>query len=143
MITIKSEKEIEKMKEAGKMLAFVHNEIANFIKAGLSTYEVDQFALRVIKKIHGTPSFFHLYDFPGNFCISINDEVIHGIPSKDKIIMDGDLVKIDGGVCYQGYHSDAARTHCIGNVAKNHLLLAERTKNSFFESLVTVGLQGG
>ena len=135
MINIKSDREIELMREAGKMLAYVHSEISNFIKAGITTYEVDQFGLKLIKKMNGIPSFYHLYDFPGNFCVSINEEVIHGIPSKKRYIKDGDIVKVDGGVGYKGYHSDAARTNIVGTVDEKVRLLVERTEQSFFESL--------
>ena len=133
MVSIKSDREI--MREAGKILAETHNEIANFIKPGVSTYEIDKFAERFVKKHEGKCSFYHLYDFPGNFCISVNDEVIHGIPSKDKILKDGDIVKIDGGVEYKGYQSDAARTHIVGNVSKEIKDLVDRTRNAFFEAL--------
>lgn len=135
MVSIKSDREIELMREAGKILAETHNEVANYIKPGLTTYEIDRFAERVVKKYGGTCSFYHLYDFPGNFCISVNDEVIHGIPSKNKILKDGDIVKIDGGVEYKGYQSDAARTHIIGNVTKEVSDLVERTRNAFFEAI--------
>ncbi len=135
MVTIKSDREIEIMRDAGKILAEVHNEIADYIKPGLSTYEIDKFAERIVKKNGGECSFYHLYDFPGNFCISINDELIHGIPSKNRIIKDGDVVKVDGGVSYKGFQSDAARTHIIGNVSKEISDLVERTKNAFFEAL--------
>ena len=135
MVSIKSDREIELMREAGKILAETHNEIANFIKPGVSTYEIDKFAERFVKKHEGKCSFYHLYDFPGNFCISVNDEVIHGIPSKDKILKDGDIVKIDGGVEYKGYQSDAARTHIVGNVSKEIKDLVDRTRNAFFEAL--------
>ena len=114
MVSIKSERELNLMRDAGKILAHVHNEVALYIKSGLSTYEIDEYAKKIVNKLGGSCSFYHLYDFPGNFCISINDEVIHGIPSKNKIIKDGDIVKIDGGVCFKGFQSDAARTHIIG-----------------------------
>lgn len=123
------------MREAGKMLAEVHNMVADYLKPGISTYEIDQYALKIIKKFNATPSFYHLYDFPGNFCISINDELIHGIPSKDVIIKDGDVLKIDGGVCYNGYHSDAARTYIIGNANDDIKKFVEATKQSFFEAI--------
>ena len=123
------------MREAGKILADVHNELAEYIKPGLTTYEIDKHAEKLVNKHDATCSFYHLYDFPGNFCISINDEVIHGIPSKDVVIKDGDIVKIDGGVNYKGYQSDAARTHIIGNVSKEIIDLVERTKQAFFEGI--------
>ena len=135
MVTIKSDREIELMRDAGKILGLVHNAIADFIKPGVTTYEIDKFAEKEVKKHNASCSFYHLYDFPGNFCISVNDEVIHGIPSKDKIIKDGDIVKIDGGVNYKGYQSDAARTHLVGNVKEEVRLLVERTRQAFFEAM--------
>ena len=135
MITIKTNNEIELMREAGKVLAEVHNEIANYVKPGLSTLEIDEYARRLVHKRNCTCSFYHLYDFPGNFCISVNDEVIHGIPRRDKILKDGDILKVDGGVCYKGFHSDAARTILIGNVDDEVVALVERTKQAFFEGI--------
>ena len=135
MVTIKSDREISLMRDAGKILGLVHNAIADFIKPGVTTYEIDKFAEKEVKKHNATCSFYHLYDFPGNFCISINDEVIHGIPSKKKIVKDGDIVKIDGGVNYKGYQSDAARTHIVGNVPEEVRLLVERTRQAFFEGI--------
>lgn len=135
MVSIKSDREIELMRDAGKILAETHNLIADFIKPGISTYDIDKFAEKTVKKLGGECSFYHLYDFPGNFCISVNDEVIHGIPSKDKILKEGDIIKIDGGVCYKGYQSDAARTHIVGKTSKEIEDLVERTRNSFFEAL--------
>ena len=114
------------MRDAGKILALVHNEVADYIKPGLTTYEIDRFAEKIVKKHNATCSFYHLYDFPGNFCISINDEVIHGIPSKNVVIKDGDIIKIDGGVNYKGYQSDAARTHIVGSVSQEVRDLVER-----------------
>lgn len=135
MVSIKSDREIQLMRDAGKILAIVHNEVADYLKPGLTTYEIDRFAEKIVKKHNATCSFYHLYDFPGNFCISLNDEVIHGIPSKKVVIKDGDILKIDGGVNYKGYQSDAARTHIIGNVSKEIRDLVERTKQSFFEGI--------
>ena len=135
MVSIKSDREIELMREAGKILAEVHNEVAEYIKPGLSTLEIDKFAERIVKKHNAKCSFYHLYDFPGNFCISLNDEVIHGIPKKEVILKDGDILKIDGGVDYKGYHSDAARTHIIGKVSDDIRLLVERTRQAFFEGI--------
>ena len=135
MVSIKSDREIQLMRDAGKILAIVHNEVADYLKPGLTTYEVDRFAEKIVKKHNAECSFYHLYDFPGNFCISLNDEVIHGIPSKKVVIKDGDILKIDGGVNYKGYQSDAARTHIIGNVSQEIKDLVERTKQSFFEGI--------
>ena len=135
MIIIKNDKEIEKMREAGKRLAFVHEEVAAYLKPGISTYDIDMYALKKVKSTGGTPSFYMLYDFPGNFCISLNDEVIHGIPSRDRILKSGDVLKIDGGVCYDGWQSDAARTYIIGVGSEEDRLLVERTRESFFKAL--------
>jgi methionyl aminopeptidase len=135
MVSIKSDREIGLMRDAGKILALVHNEVANYIKPGLTTLEIDKFAEKLVHKHNATCSFYHLYDFPGNFCISVNDEVIHGIPSKDVVLKDGDIVKIDGGVNYKGYQSDAARTHIVGKTTKEVEELVERTKQSFFEGI--------
>ena len=135
MINIKSDREIELMRHAGRVLGEVHNEIGLYIKPGITTYELDEFALRQVKKRGCEPSFYHLYNFPGHFCISINDELIHGIPSKHRYIKEGDVVKIDGGVCYKGFHSDAARTHIVGKVDDKIRLFVERTRQSFFEGI--------
>ena len=123
------------MRDAGKILGEVHNAIGEYIKPGLSTYEIDRYAERMVNRLGGKCSFYHLYDFPGNFCISVNDEVIHGIPSKSRIIKDGDVVKIDGGVEYKGYQSDAARTHIVGTADKEVIDLVNNTRNAFFEAI--------
>ncbi len=135
MISIKSDKEIELMRCAGKILAEVHERVGEFIKAGVTTAQIDDFARKLIEKNHCTPSFLGLYDFPASACISINEEVIHGIPSKKRIVKDGDLVSVDLGVCYKGYHSDAARTHIVGSTSKEKTDLVNRTKESFFKAL--------
>lgn len=135
MISIKSSREIELMKEAGKILAETHEKIKDFIKPGISTYEIDEYGRKLIASKGGSCSFYKLYDFPRYFCISLNDEVIHGIPKKDRLIKDGDLVKVDGGVCYKGYHSDAARTHIVGNVSEDIKNLVKRTEKSFYKAI--------
>lgn len=135
MISIKSDSEIDLMREAGKILAETHEKLKEFVKPGISTLEIDEYAKNIIEKHGATCSFYKLYDFPRNFCISLNEEVIHGIPKKDRILKDGDVLKIDGGVCYKGYHSDAARTHIIGNVSDEVRDLVERTEQSFYEGI--------
>ena len=99
MISIKSDSEIDLMREAGKILAETHEKLKEFVKPGISTLEIDEYAKNIIEKHGATCSFYKLYDFPRNFCISLNEEVIHGIPKKDRILKDGDVLKIDGGVC--------------------------------------------
>ena len=135
MISIKSNEEIELMRHAGKVLADVHMQVGEFIKEGVTTAQINEFAQRIIEKNHCTPSFLGLYDFPAATCISINEEVIHGIPSKKRIVKEGDLVSIDLGVCYKGYHSDAARTHVVGKASKEKTDLVDRTRESFFKAL--------
>ncbi len=134
MVYIKSDREVQLMRESAKILAHIHSEIGNYIKAGLTTYEVDRFGFDLIKKFNAKASFYKLYDFPGHFCVSLNEQVIHGIPSKDVYIKDGDIVKVDGGVYYKNFHSDATRTHIVGKVSEEVRLFVDRTKNSFFEA---------
>ena len=117
-VTIKSEREINLMREAGKILAKVHEELAKEIKAGMSSYEIDQICEKIIRGYDCIPSFLGYEGYPGSVCISINDEVVHGLPSKDKIIKDGDIVSLDTGVIWKGYQSDAARTIAIGEISK-------------------------
>ncbi len=135
MINIRSNREIELLRQSGKILSLVHKKVRENLKAGLTTLELDEMIYSFIKENDGIPSFKGLYGFPASSCISINEELIHGIPSK-KIINDGDLISIDIGVLKNGYHSDAARTYIVGdksNDLKKNIL--EHTKKSFYESL--------
>ena len=131
-VTIKSAREIELMREAGKILGTAHNEMEDQIKAGMSAFEIDQIAERIIRGYGCEPSFLGYNGFPGSVCISINDEVVHGLPEKDKIVKDGDIVSLDMGVIYHGYQSDAARTIAIGEVSEEAKELMRVTKESFF-----------
>lgn len=134
-VTIKSKREIELMREAGKILANVHLELEKFIKPGLSTLDVDKKANELIRSYNCIPSFLNYNGYPASICVSINDEVVHGIPVKSRIIQDGDIVSLDAGVIYKGYHSDAARTLAIGNVSEEARRLMDVTKQSFFEGI--------
>ena len=142
MVTIKSKKEIEYMKEACKVVALMYQEIENKIKPGMSTWEVDQIAEKKIRSLGAIPA-EKGYDigikgvppYPASICISINDEVIHGIPSKSKIIKEGDIVSIDTVALKNGYNGDAARTFMIGNVSKEAKRLVDVTKQAFFEGI--------
>ncbi len=131
-VTIKSAREIELMREAGKILGTVHNEMEDKIKAGMSAFEIDQMAEKIIRGYGCDPSFLGYNGFPGSVCISINDEVVHGLPEKDKIVKDGDIVSLDMGVIYKGYQSDAARTIAIGQIDPEVQKLMDVTKESFF-----------
>ena len=134
-ITIKTEEEIELMRQAGKILANVHETLANEVHAGMSTLEVDTLCEEIIRSYGCEPNFKGLYGFPGSVCISINDEVVHGIPVADRIICEGDIVSLDTGVLFKGYHSDAARTIGIGEISEEAKLLIERTRQSFFQGM--------
>ena len=134
-VTIKSAREIDLMREAGKILGTVHNEMRDKIKAGMSSYEIDQMAEKLIRSYGCQPSFLGYQGFPGSVCISINDEVVHGLPEKNKIIKDGDIVSLDMGVIYKGYQSDAARTIAIGEISEEAKQLIKVTEESFFEGI--------
>ncbi|MBS6956377.1 MAG: type I methionyl aminopeptidase [Enterocloster asparagiformis] len=135
MVTIKSEREIELMREAGRILAKVHEELGRELKAGMSTKEIDRICEQLIRGYGCIPSFLNYEGFPASVCVSINDEVVHGIPSKHRYIEEGDIVSLDTGVIWKGYQSDAARTHMIGEVTPEARKLVEVTQQSFFEGI--------
>ena len=124
-IEIKSSREIKLMKKSSKIVAKVLNEIIDILKPGMSTLELDEFAEKRINEMGAKPSFKGYHGFPGSICSSINNEVVHGIPSKKKIIRSGDLVKIDTGAYLNGYHGDSCVTICVGEVDKNVQLLSD------------------
>jgi len=134
-IEIKSQREIELMREAGRILALTHEEIRKAIKPGISTYEIDKLGEEVIRSYGCIPSFLNYNGYPASICVSVNDEVIHGIPSKDRILYDGDIVSLDAGVIYEGYHSDSARTYGVGQIDDKAKDLIKVTRESFFEAL--------
>ncbi len=135
MITIKSSKEIEKMRAAGKITGDALREIEKHIKPGVSTAELDKIAYNFIISKGATPSFLHYNGFPGSICASPNDWVVHGIPSKDVVLAEGDIISIDIGACKDGYHSDAARTYAVGKISDEAQKLIDVTKQSFFEGI--------
>lgn len=134
-VSIKSAREIELMREAGKRLAHVHQELGNAIRPGMSTLEVDALGEKLIRDCGCIPNFLHYNGYPASICVSINDEVVHGIPKKDRYLKEGDIVSLDAGLIYKGYHSDAARTHAVGKVSEEAMKLMEVTKQSFFEGI--------
>lgn len=134
-VTIKSEREIELMRESCKRLEYVHHELGNYIKPGISTWEINEIGERLIREQGGIPNFLNYNGFPASICVSVNEEVVHGIPKKNKILKDGDIVSLDAGLIYKGFHSDAARTHLVGNVSDEVKKLVEVTKQSFFEGI--------
>ncbi len=131
-VTVKTDEEIALMREAGRILALTHQELEKAIKPGLSTWELDRLAEDVIRSYGCIPSFLDYEGFPNSICISINEEVVHGIPRKDRILCDGDIVSIDAGVIYKGYHSDAARTHGVGKISPEKQKLMDVTKEAFY-----------
>lgn len=134
-VTIKSAREIELMKEAGRILAIVHDELEKFIRPGISTLDIDKKGEEIIRSFGCIPSFLNYNGYPASICVSVNDEVVHGIPNKRHIIHEGDIVSLDAGVIYQGYHSDAARTYGVGEISPEAAKLIEVTRQSFFEGI--------
>lgn len=134
-VTIKSEHEIELMREAGRLLAIMHEELHKEIKPGMSTWDIDHMANTIIRDFGCVPNFLNYNGFPATICTSINDEVVHGIPSKKRILQDGDIISLDCGLIYKGYHSDAARTWGVGEISKEAQRLIDVTKQSFFEGI--------
>ena len=135
MIIIKSDQEIELMREAGKVTGLVLKELENVIKPGISTADIDKFVEDTIRAHGMIPSFKGLYDFPASACISINEEVVHGIPDKKRILKDGDIVSVDVGSTYKGYCSDAARTYAVGEVSETARRIIDAARESFFAGM--------
>ena len=134
-VTIKSAREIELMAEAGRILEIVHNELRDALHAGMSTLDIDRLGEEIIRSYDCIPSFLNYNGYPASICVSVNDEVVHGIPHKDHILHEGDIVSLDAGLIYKGYHSDMARTFPVGQVSEEARLLMERTKGSFFAGI--------
>ena len=135
MVTIKSHREIELMRKAGKLLAQTHGELEKAIKPGMSTWQIDKLGEEIIRSFGCIPSFLNYNGFPASICVSLNDEVVHGIPRKDCIVQEGDIVSLDAGLIYEGYHSDAARTVAVGEISDEAKKLIEVTRQSFFEGI--------
>lgn len=136
MITIKSEAELDSMRCAGKIVAKVLKELENLIRPGITTKELDEFAEEYIIKNGGIPSFKGLYGYPASICTSVNDEVVHGIPSMRRL-ESGDIISIDVGVCVDGLHADAARTFAVGEISETAKLLIKTTEESFLKASKT------
>lgn len=137
MITIKSEREIELLREAGRLTYLTHKEVEKYIKPGITTKELDKIAEKFILSKGCTPSFKNYNGFPASICTSVNDEVVHGIPSNRKL-KEGDIISVDIGVCYKGYHGDSAWTYPVGKISEEKQYLLEHTKKSLFEGLKEV-----
>lgn len=137
MISIKSEREINLMKHAGHINYLTHEEVKKHIKAGITTKELDKIAYDFIIKNECIPSFLNYEGYPASICISLNDTVVHGIPGNTKV-KNGDIISIDVGVGYKGYHSDAARTYVVGNVNKEVEDLVKYTEESLYKGLSVI-----
>ena len=134
-VTIKSKHEIQLMREAGKRLEDVHNQLAEIIRPGISTLEIDQFGEKAIRAYGCIPNFLNYNGYPASICVSVNDEVVHGIPKKNRILQEGDIVSLDADLIYEGYHSDAARTYGVGKISDEAARLIRVTRESFFEGI--------
>ena len=134
MISIKSDREIELLKEAGRLTYLTHLEVKKHVKPGVTTNELDKVAAEFIKNHGCTASFLNYNGYPKSICVSVNDEVVHGIPSNRKL-KEGDIVSIDIGVCYKGYHGDSAWTYPVGKVSKEKEYLMEHTQKALYKGL--------
>lgn len=137
MITIKSEREIELMREAGKMVSMTHQYLKNLIKAGITTKELDRLAEEYIRKMGGVPTCKGYEGFPATLCTSVNDTVVHGIPDNYKL-KDGDIITIDMVIGYKGYQGDAAWTYAVGNISDDKKYLMEHTEKALYEGVKQV-----
>lgn len=135
MIITKTPREVSLMREAGQIVAIAHQEVQRYIRPGVSTKQLDQIVENIIRRHGAIPSFKGYHDFPGSACISVNDELVHGIPGS-RILKNGDIISIDIGAKKNGYHGDSAWTYPVGNISKEAELLLAVTENSLF-----VGLQ--
>ena len=134
-VTIKSPREIELMRESCRLLAEVHEELSKIIEPGITTKEIDIMGDKLIRERDGIPNFLHYNGYPASICVSVNEEVVHGIPTKKKKLSEGDIVSLDCGLIYRGYHSDAARTYGVGKISPEAQKLIDVTKQSFFEGI--------
>ena len=123
------------MRKAGSLLAEVHEELSKIIRPGISTWEIDRKGEEIIRSFGCIPSFLNYNGYPASICVSVNDEVVHGIPHKEHFLEEGDIVSLDAGLIYQGYHADAARTWAVGQVHPELQRLIDVTRESFFEGI--------
>lgn len=134
-IIIKTEGQIELIRESCRRLAVVHKELEAFVRPGISTRDIDIKGDQLIREMGGIPNFLHYNGYPASICVSVNDEVVHGIPNKHRILQEGDIVSLDAGMIYEGYHSDAARTHAVGKISSEAQQLIDVTRESFFAGI--------
>jgi len=134
-VTIKSEREIMLMRESCKLLADVFQNMEQAIRPGISTMEINMLGEKLIRAHGCIPNFLNYNGYPASVCTSVNDAVVHGIPKKNHILQEGDIISLDAGLIYKGYHSDMARTFGVGEISEEARLLIEHTKQSFFDGI--------
>lgn len=123
------------MRESCRILAEVHAQLGEAIKPGISTWDINALGDKLIRSYGCVPNFLNYNGYPASICVSVNDEVVHGIPSRERILKEGDIVSLDAGLIYKGYHSDAARTHPVGRISSKAERLIAVTRQSFFEGM--------
>jgi methionyl aminopeptidase len=134
-VSIKSQKEIELMRHSGHLLEEVFHKMKEMIAPGISTWDIDAYGEEVIRSMGCIPNFLHYNGYPASVCTSVNEAVVHGIPSKKVILEEGDIISLDCGLIYEGYHSDCARTYPVGKISEDVQKLLEVTRNSFYEGI--------
>ncbi|MFQ6861877.1 MAG: type I methionyl aminopeptidase [Beduini sp.] len=137
MIITKNQREIDLMREAGRIVALVHQKMAEVIRPGITTLELNAIAEKIILDHGAKPSFKNYNGFPASICTSINEQIVHGIPSK-YALKEGDIISIDVGACYKGYHGDSAWTYAVGDISDEAKRVMEATKGSLFAGLAMV-----
>ena len=131
-VTVKTSHEIDLMRQAGRYLAEVHEALRDYVRPGITTKDIDRYGEQLIRERGCIPNFLNYEGFPASICVSVNDEVVHGIPTDEHVLREGDIVSLDAGLIYKGYHSDAARTWPVGKVSEEAEALMRVTRESFF-----------
>jgi methionyl aminopeptidase len=135
LITLRNEDELAKLRQAGRIVALTHQYLKQHLVPGITTKKLDDLAEKFILSQGATPSFKGLYGFPGSVCISLNETLVHGIPSKKIVLKEGDIITIDIGACWQGYHGDSAWTYAVGEISEEAQKLLDVTEQALFEGL--------
>ncbi|MCK4551441.1 MAG: type I methionyl aminopeptidase [Tenericutes bacterium] len=135
MVTRKSNREIELMRIAGRIVAMAHKAVKDTVKPGMTTKDIDDLVEQVIRRNDAIPSFKNYNGFPAAACVSINEEVVHGIPTPHRVLQNGDIVSVDIGAIYKGYHGDSAWTYACGEISEEAKSLLEGTEKSLFAGL--------
>ncbi len=134
-VSIKTAREIELMRQSARLLEDVFASLEAAVRPGISTKEIDRLGEKLIREHGCEPNFLHYNGYPASICVSVNDEVVHGIPHNAHILQEGDIVSLDAGLIYKGYHSDMARTFGVGEISEEAKKLIQVTRQSFFEGI--------